>query len=464
MLLIYLFLGAVGLGGLIVWTGVRLQIAAMTQTQRDLEQQAEIVADAFRDPLSETATNAPSLQGVLRRYTRSADGRLTLVDAYHRVIFCSDRRVPLNEVENHPEFDPANAGQGYYDIRWDETSGVERFFVAVPITDIDDNVPVAFVQLSIPMPSVYGQIGQIWLSLFLAGIVILTITAVASLLLARQIARPIQTLTAVTEAMAAGDVNHQVEPAGPDEVRRLGHAFNRMAERVRDTLEGQNAFVAHAAHDLRSPLAGIRLRLDMLQGHCRQDPELVQRYLGQMEQEVDYLKRLVDHLLVLSTLDAGEDAPTSALDLAPLLYEVTDEMSLLAREAGLRLTVEVPAHLPPVEANADQMRAVIRNLLDNAIKYTTRGGMITLCARGDEKMVITVSDTGIGIPAESLPHIFERFYRVDKAHSRQQGGSGLGLAMVRSIVEARGGEIAVDSEPGRGSVFTLSLPLAKETA
>ena len=147
-----------------------------------------------------------------------------------------------------------------------------------------------------------------------------------------------------------------------------------------------------------------------------------------------------------------------------MLYDLADEMGPLVQVAGLRLAVDVPPHLPPVEINADQMRAVIRNLLDNAIKYTPRGGAINVSARAEQRVIISVSDTGIGIPAASLPHIFERFYRVDKARSRQQGGAGLGLALVRSIIEARGGRVEVRSQPGQGSVFTVLLPVTAKEA
>ena len=463
LLLIYLFLGAVGLGGLILWTGLRLQIASLSQMQHDLEQQAELVANAFRYPLEERGdeANSPAMQSLLHQYAQDTEGRLTLVDAKYRVLFSSDSRVEVNSVGHYPEFRDGPGGHGYYDVRWDEAYGGKRLFVAVPVIS-EDGQAVAFVQLSIPMTLVYHRTGQIWLSLGAAGAVLLLCTALASLLLAHQITKPIQSLTTVTEAMAAGDLNHQLQPAGPDEIRRLGQAFNHMAQRVRDTLDRQNAFVADAAHELRSPLTGIRLRLDMLQSH--QDPGLTQRYLGQMQREVDHLRRLVDHLMALSTLDAGDNPPASPLDLAPLLYDLADEMGPLVQVAGLRLAVDVPPHLPPVQINADQMRAVIRNLLDNAIKYTPRGGAINVSARAEQRVIISVSDTGIGIPATSLPHIFERFYRVDKARSRQQGGAGLGLALVRSIIEARGGQVQVRSQPGQGSVFTVLLPVTAKEA
>jgi two-component system sensor histidine kinase BaeS len=366
--------------------------------------------------------------------------------------------VPIHNEENHLELIAARAGGEQHDIRWDEWRGEERLFVAAPVTEENRKV-IGFVQLSILTTPIYDGIRGTWLSLFAAGGSVLLATALVSLVLARQIARPVQSLTAITEEIAAGHLEQRVTPAGPDEIQRLGRAFNRMAERVREMLAQQQAFAANAAHELRSPLTSLRLRLEMLQTHGQGNGELAHRYLAQMEREVDHLRRLVDHLLALSTLDEGKRLLCTALDPAPLLYELADEMGPLAQEAGLDLCVDVPPHLPPLMANGEQMRIVVRNLLDNAIKYTPAGGMVTLSAWADNGRVqIAVTDTGVGIPAEALPHIFERFYRVDKARSRRQGGAGLGLALVRSIVEAQGGQVEVKSQPGAGSVFTLSLP------
>jgi signal transduction histidine kinase len=349
-------------------------------------------------------------------------------------------------------------------------------FVATPVTG-EKGEMAGIAQLSMSMVPLYREMRQSWINLLTVGGVILAITTLASLVLAHQVTGPILSLTAVSEAIAAGRVDQQVTPSGPDEIERLGHSFNRMAARVRDMLARQQAFVANAAHELRSPLASLRLRLDMLQAHGADDPGLRQHYLRQMTQEVGHLQRLVDHLLALSSLDEGTTLPRSSLDLAPVLYEVADEMAPLAQTAGVHMRLDVPPHLPPVAANPDAMAMLVRNLLDNAIKYTPAGGQVTMSAAVGGRpskpvlrsqgadvppsgIVIQVADTGPGIAAEDLPHIFERFYRVDKARSRRQGGAGLGLALVRAIVEAQGGWMGVDSVLGKGSTFTVYLPLS----
>lgn len=507
LLLTFLVVVLLGLGGLILWTGLRLQTAIIEQAEHDLELEALLIANALREPLGKwregEAIEGRSLDMLVRSYAESVGGRLTIVDTSLQVLTSSDDAVPAHQEHGHPEIIAALASTEQHDIRRDEWHNEERLFVAAPILEEVGELE-GIVQLSVPMAPLYAQMRRTWMSLIAAGGVVLLATALVSLMLARQVAGPIRKLTDVTEAVAAGNLDQHVTPAGPDEVQRLGRAFNRMAERVREMLARQQAFVANAAHELRSPLTGIRLRIEMLQRHGWDDPRLTTRYLRQMEHEVEHLRRLVDHLLVLSRLDEGPDPDMSPLDLAPILYELADDMGPLVQAAGLHLVVDVPPHLPAVAANVDPMRMVVRNLLDNAIKYTPVGGQITLracvaeassdgrprnntgppstggspgrstsathnvaavggrrstggCAKGPE-VVIQVSDTGAGIPPEHLPHVFDRFYRVEKARSRSQAGAGLGLSLVRSIVETHRGQVEAESTPGEGSTFTVRLP------
>ncbi|MFQ5340550.1 MAG: ATP-binding protein [Anaerolineae bacterium] len=497
LLLTYMILVLLGLGGLILWTGLRLQTAVVEQAEHDLELQTLIIANALREPLGKLregeGARGRSLDALVRSFAYSVGARVTVVEPSLQVMLSSDDVVPIHFEKDHPEIVAAGIGDEQHDIRWDEWRNEERLFVAAPIQGEESLEGI--VQLSVPMVPLYAEIRRTWLSLLAAAGAVLAATALVSLVLARQLAGPIRSLTAVTEAVASGHLDQQVVPAGPDEIERLGWAFNRMAEQVREMLARQQAFVANAAHELRSPLAGLQLRIEMLQRHGQAKPELAEHYLRQMEHEIEHLRRLVDHLLLLSRLDQGQELPRPPLDLAPLLYELADEMGPLVQVAGLHLHVDIPPHLPAVAANVDPMRMVMRNLLDNAIKYTPAGGRIVLRATaeglqpGDQLMwhhehadgvqmprsplvvsrslhdtekpavLIQVADTGPGIAAEHLPHIFDRFYRVSTTRSHSQGGAGLGLSLVRSIVEAHGGQVEIHSVPGQGSTFTVRLPM-----
>lgn len=466
----YFFLVLVSVGGLIVWTGVRLQQATLEQEEHNLEIQAQLVANALRSGFVESEENGRSslaLQQLVDAYaeqSRSGGGgapaRITVVDDNLRVLASSEERVNTGREDNHPEFVAARAGFEQHDVRFDEFANEERVFVAAPVRGEDNNV--AFVQLSMSTLPIYVAIRQMWLGLLGAGALILAVTMVVSWWLARGIARPVQRLTRASEQVARGHLEQRVEPEGPDEVERLGRAFNRMTEQLHELITREQEFAANAAHELRSPLTSLRLRLELLQNAARVDPQVTTRYLAQMEYQVTELQRVVDQLLTLAALDEGIRAARANFDPAPLLYDLADNLSPFVQNAQVQFQVQVPEHLPSVNANAEQLRMALRNLLENALKYTPAGGTVTLCAAEEnDGVAIAVRDTGSGIPPEALSHIFERFYRSKTARSQRVRGSGLGLALTRSIVEANGGQIGVASKLGEGSTFTIRLPHAE---
>jgi len=220
-------------------------------------------------------------------------------------------------------------------------------------------------------------------------------------------------------------------------------------------------FVANVSHELRTPLASIRAIAETLQEGALEDGEVAGPFLETIIRETDRLGRISQDLLILS--DAESKAPAkNRFNLSALLQEVVNRSSRHAEQSGVELNLRVPPDLA-INASEDQIEQVLVNLVDNAIKYTPSGGTVCVEASQEEsKVVVEVSDTGIGIMQQDLPRIFERFYRVDKARSRESGGTGLGLSIVKNIVEAHGGEVRVASEFNRGSTFTIALPTSKE--
>jgi len=466
-MLTYVLLVLVSVGGLMIWMGLQLQAATMEQEEHNLEVQAQLVANALRGAIGmddDSSKSAPTLQSLVDAYAQEshltaneAPARVTVVDNALHVLASSDPRVRHGIEQNHTEFSSARAGYELHEIRHDEYDNGERVFVAAAIRG-DEN-STAFVQLSISTVPIYAMIQRTWLGLVGVGGVILALTALVSFVLARGIAKPIQNLTRTSEAIAKGHLERRVTPEGPDEIERLGRAFNQMAEQLQELITREKDFAAHAAHELRSPLTSLRLRLELLQNTARTNPPVTSTYLAQMEREVAHLQHVVEQLLTLASLEEGMHAPRSNFDPAPLLYELTDELSGQVREAEVQLFVQVPDHLPTIHANAEQVRMAARNLLENAFKYTPAHGTVTLSAKPLKDFVeIAVQDTGVGIPEEALPHIFDRFYRADTAQRKGVRGSGLGLALTRVMVEANDGHIAVTSEPGSGSAFTMQLP------
>ena len=246
-----------------------------------------------------------------------------------------------------------------------------------------------------------------------------------------------------------------------DELERLSLALNHMIARLEDAVQSSKRFVADASHELRTPLTVLRGELESL----AQDAQLrvnTRESLGSLLEEVDRLSEIVESLLALSKLDAGEaSAERVRFDLAVLVTTTAEQMSLLAEDKNI--TVECHAATDViVEGDRSRMKQVVVNLLDNAIKYTPNGGNVLLrIAREGGNAILEVVDNGVGIPAEALPHMFKRFFRVDDSRSRQQGGAGLGLSIVKSICAAQGAEVDVMSRPGSGSCFRVRQPLAR---
>jgi len=246
-----------------------------------------------------------------------------------------------------------------------------------------------------------------------------------------------------------------------DELERLSISLNNMIARLEDAVQSSKRFVADASHELRTPLTVLRGELESL----AQDVQLkahTRESLGSLLEEVDRLAEVVESLLALSKLDAGEaSAERVRFDLAELVTTTAGQMSLLAEDKSIRVECDAARNVI-VEGDRSRMKQVVVNLLDNAIKYTPIGGNVLLrIAREGDHAILEVVDNGVGIPADALPHMFKRFFRVDDSRSREQGGAGLGLSIVKSICAAQGAEVDVTSRPGGGSCFRVRQPLAR---
>lgn len=290
----------------------------------------------------------------------------------------------------------------------------------------------------------------------------LLLAALVGAFLARVALRPVDEITRTARQIAAGkgatELGRRISIRQPnDEVGRLASTFNEMLERLERLFEAQQRLVADVSHELRSPLTTLRGNLDLLRRGAIEDPQMREEALMAMEAEAARMSRLLSDLLLLAQADAGIQLQLKPVELDTLLLEVYRQALVMA--AG-----RVQVHLGSedqalVMGDADRLRQLLLNLVENAIKYTPPGGKVTLSlAREPGWVYVTVADTGIGIAPEDLPHIFERFYRADKARSRAMGGTGLGLSIAQWIAQAHGGQITVESRLGEGSTFTLWLP------
>ncbi len=288
------------------------------------------------------------------------------------------------------------------------------------------------------------------------------LTLLAALLigdyLTRRALQPIDTIAQTARQItAADDLSRRIPYNGPsDELGQLTHTFNETLARLERLFNVQRRFVADVSHEMRTPLTTIRGNVDLMR-RFGYDEEAITAIEG----EARRMSRLVEDLLLLARADAGRlPLERNLVELDTLVAEVFDQARVLSDGVVVTLGPIEPAR---VIGDADRIKQLLLNLVSNGLKYTPAGGTLTLGLRRDGPWVrVDVTDTGVGIPAEDLPHIFDRFYRVDKARSRTQGGTGLGLAIAQWLAEAHGGQIAVTSQPGAGSTFTLKLPLVSE--
>jgi len=298
------------------------------------------------------------------------------------------------------------------------------------------------------------------------GLPIAVCVAVAGgFVLVRRALRPVERIAHKAEDITQHNLSERLPVVQTgDELERLSISLNHMIGRLEDSFQSSKQFVADASHELRTPLTVLRGELEGL----AQDTQLklqTRETLGSMLEEVDRLAEIVEGLLALSRLDAGEaNSEWVPFDLAELAAMTADQMSLLAEDKNITVVCESAPGVN-VEGDRARMKQVVVNLLDNAIKYTPNGGRVRLNITSEDGCaVLDVADDGIGIPPDALPHVFKRFYRVDGSRSREQGGAGLGLSIVKSICAAHGAQVEVASVPGKGSRFRIRQSLVNKTS
>jgi signal transduction histidine kinase len=293
-----------------------------------------------------------------------------------------------------------------------------------------------------------------------AGTLALIFALILAYLMSRWISSPIQDITLATQHVADGEFQ-SIPPKGPEEVRSLVDAFNDMVEKVKSSQRSQRDFVANVSHELKTPLTSIQgFAQAILDGTVNTRSE-IKSSAQVIRDEADRMYRLVRDLLELARYDAGTVTLTqSEIDIHNLCHRLVEKMSVQAEKKGVQINLDLPA-LPLIYGDPDRLSQVFSNIIDNALTYTPAGGQVDIRGEGLGKEVrITIADTGIGIPEQEIDHIFDRFYQVDKSRSNaQEPGSGLGLAIAEEIVRAHRGRIVVQSQMGKGSQFTVVLPL-----
>ncbi|MBI1881198.1 MAG: HAMP domain-containing protein [Chloroflexi bacterium] len=340
---------------------------------------------------------------------------------------------------------------------------------------VEAAIPTAFNRHLLGMQQMMGQLGgmqamqadlftnfraAVTEALLVSTTAALVSAIIVSLFVSRRVVTPIRQMMEASQRIAAGRYQERVDVAGEDELGQLAHSFNQMAATLEQTEALRRDLIANVAHELRTPLASIKGYMEgMLDGVLPAEPDTYH----QIYHEADRLQRLVNDLQELSRVEAGAfELVRRPLAVEELIRQIAARLRPQFEEKEVNLTLNIPTDLPPVQADEDRFNQVLLNLAGNALQYTSTGGAVTIAAQTqNQDLLVTVSDTGLGITAKHLPHLFNRFYRVDKSRSRAGGGSGIGLTIAKHLVEAHGGHIWAESEgEGRGSTFSFSLPLS----
>ncbi len=286
------------------------------------------------------------------------------------------------------------------------------------------------------------------------------VAVVLAFLMSHVLTRPITAMTRTIDRMGQGDLSVRVPVQGSKEIWNLAKSYNTMAEQLETLDKSRNQFVSNASHELKTPMTTMKILLENVIYQPDMPAEMRTEFLQDMNHEIDRLTNIISDLLTLTRMDSkAMELNLSAFDFSESCEDTLRLLRPQAEKRSQRLTGKID---PAITLTGDKVKLeqVIYNLVENAIKYTPDGGAITVTMnRRGGQAVLSVRDNGVGIPEADQKHIFERFYRVDKARSRETGGTGLGLSIVRQLVALHGGTITVDSQPGSGSTFTVKLPL-----
>jgi len=326
-----------------------------------------------------------------------------------------------------------------------------------PLTRVKVN-PEALV-VGRPMGDIESALTGLLQTLLFAVPLTMLVAGGGGLFLARRAFKPVDEITQNALDIEETDLSRRITVRTRDELGRLANTLNQMIERLEKAFKRQQQFTGDASHELRAPLAVIQAESTLALQKKRSAGDY-RKSLEVISQETKHMAKIIDQLLTLARADARkEHFSFEDVDLSALLAELKSDVAILCQDKGLNFILCNSENLV-VKGDRMQLRQLFLNLVDNAIRYTQKGGTITVSSRCEgQLLIISVSDTGIGIPPAEVPHIFERFYRVDKARSRTEGSSGLGLAISRYIAEVHGGRIEVESEVGVGSTFSIWLPV-----
>ena len=450
---------------------IQSRMRALKTQARDMAYLASrLTSDSFYQSLGKTSATEGYMRWKSRRIYQEYNAYIMVVDRYGKVsLYYSEDTLQDESIKAMPGTEDLAAFmelalKGEEVVRETKSAAGPLFTVLVPWVQensyTNTRTVMGFVLIQTAAQTVRAAYsGLIWQTV-LAALGIFLLAAVALFFITRQMTRPLTAMAGAASSMARGDFSARASEKGSGEIRRLAETFNSMSEKIETLDITRNQFVANASHELKTPLAAMKVLIESLVYQPDMDKGLRTEFLQDINREIDRLSAIVSDLLTLVRMDAGSvKLAREKLTLQDLVEENRHRLDPMARKRRQELVINIK---DPCEMSADKgkMNQVIYNLMENAIKYTQEGGRIVVTLdRTTRNAVLSVKDNGPGIPQDAIPHIFDRFFRVDKARSRETGGTGLGLSIVRQMVLLHGGTIRVESQEGHGSDFIVELPV-----
>lgn len=400
--------------------------------------------------------NSDSVSDAVSRMENLSMSRMIVTDVSGKILYDSTGDTHVGDYALLPEVLQALDNQDVFSWNYTYKDNMMHSRAAAPIISYGALAGCVYMmENDISQGMLIGTLQNNVLSITL---LLEAAVVVFSAFFARSFYKRIRHIHRSMQIIRGGDYSHRVTMGGSDELALLGDEFNALTERLQTSESKRHQFVSDASHELKTPLASIKLLSDsILQNDM--DMATVKEFVGDIGNEADRLNRMSTKLLSLTRIDSQVDADCEIVEVAPTIERVLKMLSVIAEKNSVAISSELQGNCP-ILILEDDLYQIAFNLVENGIKYNKPGGDLHVSVHRDgENAVLCVTDTGVGIPEESLPHLFERFYRVDKARARKSGGSGLGLSIVRNMVERNGGTIDVSSNLGEGSTFTVTFPI-----
>lgn len=366
--------------------------------------------------------------------------------------------LPKGEKINSKEFDLLSINKATQKEYYDEINNRRYLSVGKPI--YTDRVIIGGIFVLASIEDMYQSVDMIEKSVTLAGIGAIFLALGFIFILSRKLSNPLLEMEKATRKIAKGDLNTRVSKGTKDEVGSLAAAINDLALELQRYRSNRREFFANISHELRTPITYLEGYAHALENNLYQSDEEKEQYLQIIQQEASRLSKLVADLFELSKMEEGKiDLHFESVDLVEVVENALLKTTIKAKEKGLQIDFNRLTNIPSIYADGLRMEQIVLNLIENSIRYTEKGTISVKLSKELNSIILAVEDTGIGIPEEDVPFLFERFYRVEKSRSRDFGGTGLGLAIVKQLVELQGGAITVKSKMRKGTCFELTFPI-----